>query len=59
MFWEELIACFSWYDTDRIENDVSNICVCIRYRGNASTEPLPSNDKGIHIQTHRVMWGIL
>jgi hypothetical protein len=21
-------------------------CVCIRYRGNVSTEPLPSNDKG-------------
>jgi hypothetical protein len=22
-------------------------CLCIRYRGNVSTEPLPSNDKGI------------
>jgi hypothetical protein len=22
-------------------------CVCIRYRGNVSTEPLPSNGKGI------------
>jgi hypothetical protein len=22
-------------------------CVCIRYRGNVSTEPLPSNDRGI------------
>jgi hypothetical protein len=22
-------------------------CVCIRYRGNVSTEQLPSNDKGI------------
>jgi hypothetical protein len=22
-FWEELIAYFPWYDTDRIENDVS------------------------------------
>jgi hypothetical protein len=44
-------------------------CVCIRYRGNVSAEPLPSNDKGIfteplpsndrgvhrraHTQTHR------
>jgi hypothetical protein len=40
-------------------------CVCICYRGNVSTEllssndrgmftePLPSNDKGIHIQTQR------
>jgi hypothetical protein len=27
-------------------------CVCIRYRGNVSTEPLPSNDRGI--QTHRL-----
>jgi hypothetical protein len=22
-------------------------CLCIRYRGNISTEPLPSNDRGI------------
>jgi hypothetical protein len=27
-------------------------CVCIRYRGNVPTEPLPSNAKGIHIQTY-------
>jgi hypothetical protein len=33
-------------------------CVCIRYRGNVSTEPLPSNDRGIHIETHRLMGGI-
>jgi hypothetical protein len=24
-FWEELIACFPWYDTGHIENDASNI----------------------------------
>jgi hypothetical protein len=24
-------------------------CVCIHYRGNVSTEPLPSNDRGTHI----------
>jgi hypothetical protein len=42
-------------------------CVCIRYRGNVPTVPLPSNDKGIfteplpstnrgiHIQTYRLM----
>jgi hypothetical protein len=23
-FWEELIAYFPWYDTNRIENDASN-----------------------------------
>jgi hypothetical protein len=30
-FWEELIAYFSWYDMDRIENDVSNnsIAACV------------------------------
>jgi hypothetical protein len=33
-------------------------CMRIRYRGNVSTEPLPSNDRGIHIQTHRLMRGI-
>jgi hypothetical protein len=50
-----------------------NCCVCIRYRGNVSTEPLPSNDRGIilqneqlpsndrgiPIQTHRLMGGII
>jgi hypothetical protein len=33
-----------------IENDASNnssIVACIRYRCNVSTEPLPSNDRGI------------
>jgi hypothetical protein len=31
-FWEELIAYFPWYDTDRIENGVSNkssIVACV------------------------------
>jgi hypothetical protein len=31
-FWEELIACFPWYDTDPIENDASNnsyIIACV------------------------------
>jgi hypothetical protein len=28
-------------------------CVCIRYSCNVSTEPLPSNDRGIHRHTHR------
>jgi hypothetical protein len=30
-------------------------CVCVCYRGNVSTEPLPSNERGIHIQTHRLI----
>jgi hypothetical protein len=33
-------------------------CVCIRCRGNVFTQPLPSNDRGIHIQTHRLMGGV-
>jgi hypothetical protein len=49
----------------------SSIVVCIRYRGNLFTKPLPSNGKGIHFtelllatigwthrQTHRLMGGI-
>jgi hypothetical protein len=49
-FWKELIAYFPWQETGHIENDVSKnsiCCVCVRYRGNVSTEPLRSNDKGI------------
>jgi hypothetical protein len=30
----------------------------IRCRSNVFTEPLPSNDRGIHIQTLRLMGGI-
>jgi hypothetical protein len=33
-------------------------CCVIRCRGYAFTEPTPSNDKGIHIQTHRLTGGI-
>jgi hypothetical protein len=32
--------------------------VCIRCRGNVLTKPLPSNDKRIHTQKHRLMGGI-
>jgi hypothetical protein len=48
-FWEELIAHFPWYIKGHIQIDASNnssIVVCIRYRGNVSTEPLASNDRG-------------
>jgi hypothetical protein len=48
---------FLRYDTDCKWNDASNnspITACIRCRGNVSTEPLPSNDMGIHIQTHKL-----
>jgi hypothetical protein len=43
---------FLWYDTNRTENDVFNNS---SLRGNVFTELLPSNDRGIHRQTHRHM----
>jgi hypothetical protein len=49
---------FIWYDMDRTANGVSKLfhcCLCIRCRGNISIELLPSNDRGLHIQTHRLM----
>jgi hypothetical protein len=38
-----------------IENDASNnsSIACIRYRGEVSTEPMPSNDGGIHTHTQQ------
>jgi hypothetical protein len=32
--------------------------MCIRFRGNVSTEPLPSNDRKTHIQKRRLKGGI-
>jgi hypothetical protein len=33
-------------------------CMCILCRGSVSTEPLPSNERGIYIWTHRLTGGI-
>jgi hypothetical protein len=33
-------------------------CLCVSWRNTSFTEPLPSNNWGIHIQTHRWMRGI-
>jgi hypothetical protein len=33
-------------------------CMCICFHGNFFAEPLPSNDRGIHIQIHRLIGGI-
>jgi hypothetical protein len=57
-FWEELIA-YIRYDTDFMEKDASSnfsIVSCIRCRGNALTEPLSSNDRGIHLHTQTDQW---
>jgi hypothetical protein len=46
---------------ERIENETSissSVVACIRYLGNVFTEPLPSVDKEINIQTHRLLGGI-
>jgi hypothetical protein len=53
---------FLWYVTDRMENDASNnysIVTCIRCRGNVFTEPLPSNNRWIHIQTRSYWEGFM
>jgi hypothetical protein len=45
IFWEEIFARFLWYDTNRIENEVTNLCIgCSR---NLFSEPLPGNDEEI------------
>jgi hypothetical protein len=50
---------FLWYDTDRMERvQQFYVCACIRCRGDVFTEPLPSNDKRIQMETHRLMGGI-
>jgi hypothetical protein len=50
-FWEELIVYFPLIrHTPHRKRRVQQLlycCVCIRYRGNISTEPLSSSDKGI------------
>jgi hypothetical protein len=63
-FLEEIIACFLLigYGPHR-KRQVQQFycCVCIRCRGNVSTEPLPSNGKDdTHIDTQadgRDLWG--
>jgi hypothetical protein len=60
-FWEELIACFPFIRHGPHRRRCVQqfyCCVCIRCRGNFCTEPLPSNNRGIHIQTQRLMGGI-
>jgi hypothetical protein len=44
---------FPWIRTQH-----SSVAAFIRYLGNMITEPLPSNDGKIDIQTHRLMGGI-
>lgn len=63
-FWSEqaavslTIIMSIWSDTDRMENTAFVCsCVCIRCRGNV-TEPLLSNDRGIHIQAYRLQCDI-
>jgi hypothetical protein len=53
---EKLIAYFPLIN-GRLSTILLLLCV-YRWRRNVSTEPLPSNDKGMHIQTHRLMRGI-
>jgi hypothetical protein len=61
-FWEELIDyfCLIRHGPQRIRRvqQLFYYCVYILCRGNVFTEPLPSNDRRIHIQTQRLMGGI-
>jgi hypothetical protein len=51
-FWEELIAYFPWYDTGHTRPTILLLlCVCIRYRSNVSTEPLPKNNRRIFTES--------
>jgi hypothetical protein len=61
-FWEELIVYFPSIrhgpHRKRRVKQFFYCCMCICCRGNIFTEPLPSNERGLHIQTHRLMGGI-
>jgi hypothetical protein len=59
-FWEELISYFLLirHGPHRKWRVLQfYCCICIRCGGNVFTEPLRSNDRGIHIQTHRMRRG--
>jgi hypothetical protein len=60
-FWEELIACLIWYDTDRIENDASKNSSIVRCVFVAAVTFLPSHClatiKG-YTYRHRLIRGI-
>jgi hypothetical protein len=57
--WEEIIAYFLWYDTDRIENNrssYSSVVGCLfAARMCIFSSCLTNNDRGTHVQTHRLM----
>jgi hypothetical protein len=58
-FWEKLIADFPLIrhgpHKNRRVQQFFYCCMCICCRGNVFTESLPSNDRGIHIKTHRLI----
>jgi hypothetical protein len=62
-FWEELIVYFLliWHGPHRKRSlkQFFYCCICVRCLWNVFTEPLPSNDKGIDIQTHRQQGGLV
>jgi hypothetical protein len=49
------------YNTAHIENNMSNnsTVACIRCCRNIFTEPMPSNNSGIHMQTYRLGGGFM
>jgi hypothetical protein len=57
--WEELTAYFLWYNTDRIENDASNISFGVAYVLIAAVTFLPNNclaTRGGYTYRHTDWW---
>jgi hypothetical protein len=48
-----ILAFDTWTAIKRRVQQFFYCCVCIRWCGNVFISPFPSNDRGIHIQTHR------
>jgi hypothetical protein len=46
------------FDTRRISKQIFYCWVCINCSSKVFAEPLPSNDRGIHMKTTRLMGGI-
>jgi hypothetical protein len=53
-----LLSCDKTRTPQKTTRPTIVVCACIRCCGNIFTEPLPSNDRVIHIQTHRLVGDI-
>jgi hypothetical protein len=62
MFWEELIVYFPFIwnrpNRERCVQQFCCCCTCICCHSNGFTKLLPSSDRGLYMQTHRLMGGM-